>query len=679
MQIIPTNKPFGNSTPNWTDWPNMYMPVQTLTGTDTATGFSMLLNSGISYMHDGHRPVGAIGLSSLALPTATARCAVTDETAVTTTGDLGAHVFRPLVTSGTVKVTGMFSIMVVNNGPIPTGAGGGKRAWWVSARVQDGVQAGDILQRPSGYYFGMTGNAGAMKFQLLRANDTGASTTLTLLAEFPTVGTIGLSGFKPQSPYMIRLEVTTNGATVELRGYGENIPKTGAQSEGLFISYDDTSGSRLATAGRCGFVMNRELQEGSTDTITALDSLTIEDAGTVVLRDEFYRTNRLNCQSRTDAFGVVGRSVACDFDGDQFGDYNQKLLRSTDGTWTDRLQIDPAIAAVGNASDPSKGGWFLFQRPPTNHKSMHRSCTIVFQSTGTNPSNHRECGIALRWNGGTGSTMPASCYYASVRLTPSTSQIRLDRIATDPNTSQPTFKNIAILLAAGINEDQEYAFDFEVFSIANATSEPDGVVVCKVKLDAVQVVFTAGTVTQGITITAAGDVLDDSSERVKSGAGEGFRIYDPDGTRDVFFDTWQEESLTNVSGLPANDQTGIALLAETHNFTGSTLTMPLTWPAELEPNYQDIRVEFEDGYKATRARYPHERELWRVQAHRATTAEREALKTFWDTHDGTVKSFNWETPEGNTYKFHFKDDRLGTVLANPGVTRFSVVLERLFD
>ena len=195
-------------------------------------------------------------------------------------------------------------------------------------------------------------------------------------------------------------------------------------------------------------------------------------------------------------------------------------------------------------------------------------------------------------------------------------------------------------------------------------------------LNASQVVLAAEAVS-GIQANAAGTVFDNSSERVTSGKAEGFRVYVPDGTKKVFVDAWEEQALTNPSTSPEDDQASVVMLTESHDDTGQTLTVPLSWPVEEGRPYVVNAATADDGYGSRWLRYPTSRRFWVVQANAATTTERNTLRTFWADHKGTEKAFSWVTPAGETVKVHFADDALATALIGPGVHRFAFTLEEL--
>lgn len=192
------------------------------------------------------------------------------------------------------------------------------------------------IRDTTGYWFILAHKAGVTgvdsKFLMLRVN----SGTITVLdtKNATAEATACISGF-----HKIALAITTTGGNAVLTGYFDDV---------VITSVTDSSGSKITTAGRCGFGMVRERTVSGVKiaTVASLFSIVNDSTGSKVLEDDFTREN-IGCNpSVTDDNGTTGKVLmsmwSLDIHGpagwvsgsSQFRDAGLDRIRAEDGDYS---------------------------------------------------------------------------------------------------------------------------------------------------------------------------------------------------------------------------------------------------------------------------------------------------------------------------------------------------------
>lgn len=541
----------------------------------------------------------------------------------------------------------------------------------------------------SGYFFGQASSVGGgSRFYLVKVT-AGTVSTLTQAMFNPSGGTHLYTDVFPDktAPHFYRMTFAAGaGGSLDITC----TVGTGASSQVVLTAND---ASPLATAGRSGFLAPSEVELGTLKYVVALPYCQITVGGTVQVRDEWVRRQPEDAQLAQDAIHTtaIGRDLRSGWTGDALGvqDFGAGALDPwlRDGTafsQAGRTVQKANVFPIGSSADTWKQGYCLSQRTTTQANTHHRSIRARFGLTGLAPTGteRRWAGVVLR--AGTGiseGNVPRGGYLFQVSTddggTFATGRYELWRIASSGTS--------ALLIAEGtptILVDTDYTVALQAFNAADASGNPDGVVVLRAFLDGVQlgITLTADAIAAGLADGGGGVLLDNTSGAIRTSTGEGFRVAGYTGERGTFVDDWTELALENEVGTGEEDQATISVLSETWDHTAETLTLPPYWLVEETATTEVDAFEFELGHVRRSPRYSDDRRTWAVRVSACADAERGALLDFWDEHEGMEKAFDWTPPlESDPVVVHFATDELGLILRNPGVTSFEFDLEQLLE
>lgn len=555
----------------------------------------------------------------------------------------------------------------------------------VAARVQGGTYTAatnQITDVTGGYVFGFlrTLVLGGTWY-LLRID--GAS-TFTVLEEVTfDDATIALPEMNAFESNEIALTLEDNAGDVDLTA----TLRTPAGTVTIF-THTDSSGSKITTAGRCGFTIDGKRSVTGGIVATQATFFQITDAGTLHLRDEWIRAYRRGGTAASDVIGAVtwqGFSVMQAFVGDWHGitAYQRLIYRSKVAGQTDRLNFDPVAAPVGTGT--GAGGFLASHRRSTDRRSQNRSLLVRFstlQQDGTagttDPSPFRQAGVFVRM----GSTLapsdtfePTSAYLFFLR--------RDDAGGTGGAFLLRWFHGTLTTLASNagftVNTNTDYTVRLDAYNLLDAGGNNTGAVQIRCFVNGSQVVLTA--ISSAVTADSLGTVHDGSSQRITEGGLEGMYVFLPDGDRTIFVDSWSEGALTNASTGNPQDMASIAVPGELDDESGQTLEIPVDWPIE-ELRYQPVHEKrMESGHVRVHPRFTDERRVWEVAASALTDDERDDLRDFWAAHQGVQLPFSW-VPPGQTTAAKVAivepEASLEDVLRDVGVSAFRFQLEERF-
>lgn len=590
-------------------------------------------------------------------------------------------VWRPEFVSADLRVTGVFRMVPAFGVPdhtmiAPRG---------VMSRVQGGTLTGSgttsvALVDVDCYMAVVDASVVSVVFSLLRIIG-GVQTTLAQsvqnAANFPIPNIYDLG--------TITLEAETNGGNVDLEATFSGL----GSPQGLTLSVTDSSGSKLTSPGRCGFVMGRE-RFNTPGTSAAADEVNLfqveEIGGGLLLSDRFERYSLGGALPiGPDLLGFSGNSLQSAFYWDQFtgGDQNPRLTRN-----------GSAIRYTGSGGDQDDVFSLISHRPSDEFRSHHRSVALTI---GGQPGvGQVTAGVHLRatqpqpvqgnpagspdWPGGQG--------YAGVCT------VRSGGVATPVFQVYRAVAGITQVVAEFEDTGSAHwngygvpiTVDFEVYN--RDAQNPDGVVILKLSVDKgggllqVPVVKLGNPV--GVTVDASGTITDTSIVRVPNGRGEALLVYNSNGAVvTVDFDDWTQEALTNA-GTPDNEQDSITVQGEGTPVGNLEDVLVPDHPLERTYSQQRIRQPRDSGHVVRIAKHtdalqaPIERERIPVVKSGLTEAEVVAVYDFWDDHDGPVVPFNYTPADtGVTGPWAFVDGTLNSVKIGADAYFLSVQIESL--
>lgn len=568
---------------------------------------------------------------------------------------------------------------------VPTTAAGTFRLG-VGARLSGGTltDAGTStahLLGGDGYYFLVLCSAtSGVQYQIVRVN----AGTVTRLAQTPTGDGAFTANTTPYATWLagnatktMRLNVFTNGSTVELRAY----VKVGSAPDTLVLTYDDSSGSRITAAGRCGFLSSNEAASGgSTARCYPIHYFRVRTyAGAIVFNDDWFRLCLTGAASvlRTftglvfptygTTFGADGRDLSSGWFGDLRSDsgFQSKLSRSSD-----RLLLD--------SSSTVKTGYYLSQRYADDPRDQDRQIDFEFATGGPGVSALvRGAGIVLRGTATAAGTEPDAGYLLEAQLDEDslTAAVYLSRIV-DGELTTIARKVSGVTITRGTI--YTLRLRVETLSVPDPLS---GFAKLRAYLDGTQIQLVAASpVASGVLVLSDGTVHDQSSDRVKSGYGEGFYVRSKAGaTAHVYVDAW-------AVGVGAADPDGeetqatIAIDAEDVNADG-TFPVAYDWSAEQDDSLVTVDHKLELDYHYVGAAAQATRRALRLGCAAATSAEMASLTTFWEERGREVPfTFTW--PDGTTSLARFTMDALKSQMlspVSPGVHSWEASLEEVAD
>jgi hypothetical protein len=418
----------------------------------------------------------------------------------------------------------------------------------------------------------------------------------------------------------------------------------------------------ISASGRCGFGLQlAKTQAGPINSTMICQEFRVDNIASLHSIDNFDRLQPTAGRQLTDPLSRTGSSLEVSFTGDSQGDAASSfqhfghLLRDV----ADRLD-------AGSTPPTGSGqvhGWYMAQRL-AGSVQQHRSISVTVINATT---EEVRAGIMLRaiWFPSTFHDFRARVsvgggfrdyrkqgYLCLVKFISGGSpawelEIRAHQIggSIDPAYRAPLIATVD-LTAAGLGLGTAFILDFEVQNFDGNEFGNGTWPVMRAKIN--------GTIQTPIPnpaipgLSEADDFLIDSrSEAIVDGLGEGFYldVSAVNASQLARFDTWTEETLTDPPDVGAENEASIVLDAETAGQTGTLLT-PLSWPVDISyGGYEPFKHRFETGQAQLFPRSQHSRREWAVQCSGgATTAEREALLTFFDDHKGIEIPFAWVWP-----------------------------------
>lgn len=559
-----------------------------------------------------------------------------------------------------------FQEQSTNSAQLHSAAGARRAICGVAARV-----AGATLTNPGaantyhaggdGYFFGWCFDnglaVGGGKYVLWRVN----AGVCTRLADDPTGATTSTTWLEsqPWRPRVVRMTVHDDGATVVLRCYRRRGGFGSIGDDDLLFEYVDSSGSRLTAQGRVGFFVSNEQSQAAVWTAPCVNYFQARAYGVTPYkhRDEWTRYNLRACAAfAPSSTAFVGYDLASGWFGDSLSGSAAGSLLEDDG--------NSRASVVAGAA-----GTFTRQYPADDPVTQDRQLLVRFASAGT-PDGTRAAGPALRVSHAQAVGLAASSSYSFVLEyddDASTARFALYRTVTSAR----------LLLAElattyDLDDNRQLALSVEANS--------GGAAVLLAYEEGIQLALEEpASPVSGVSVDAAGTVIDASSARVQSGAAQGFYAsVSASSTQALYVDAFDAAGL--VAGeLLEEDMASVGFPAEGAGETG-TLEIPLGWPIEEVCHVPALRHELDLGHRYTALADDTEARGWVVSIPSWSDAERLAFRTFLAEHEGPGVPFAWTPPgelEAATVRFTRVDVdfRLELVGANAWVGSFE--LERL--
>lgn len=597
----------------------------------------------------------------------------------------GAVFRRPFVAD--VTVTGTFEMRSITGGAPnildlpPRG---------VMARVSAGTLAGDgtadvRLTDATCYMAALyqKQSDGTLRLGIIRWN-TGTGTLLVESAAIPQ------TAIQWTQPAIVTLGVAGTGATVTLastlRGFGS--------SATLTVNIADTSGSRIAVAGRCGFVMGSDRNTTGKGVVDLCHLLAVDEGATRALQDEFRRYSLAGAKQTTvdsltaPASGYLSSAFYWDA-----GSYDgSALVSGKTYTGAMKLKHSSSTAVMEHTTtddDVNAGRLLIAQRPASNQFSQRRSVAITIPSAAAATTGEVWGGIVLRAAqalpvdespptvavGGAGPNFPGNGTantggdgYLFVLRARSSTQVtwQLHRIRSSGThfAIANLTENSPFTIFPGYGSS--FSLDLDVHP--RDTADPFGTVeiACRVNGSLLAVVRTAAAISAGYLNPSAGVIHDPTTARVPPSFGEGlvavngfFRSGSASADIDPVFDLWAQGTLTNAVTLDV-DEPSVAVLPEAAA-TGTALDTIISpdWPYEIDYVAHEVSIPFESGHRQTMPRHVEQatdtlirRAVFRFKV-TMTLTQLTSVLAHWDAHDGTTLAFNFTAPGEPTYAVHY--------------------------
>ena len=476
-------------------------------------------------------------------------------------------------------------------------------------------------------------------------------------------------------PVTLSLEVEANGSNVDLTAkivgmwfaIGQQFAFGGDYT--LFSgTVTDSSGSKLTTAGRCGFTMGRDRQVNGRNIADIIPAWEIEEGGSVVLRDEWQRVNRDAClQSSTAAYTVnfTGGSVASRLYFDQFVESGSSVLAVND---TGRLKLD------GPGASSTQVAVLLDQVPAASMIQQRRTVDVEFGSSGTDSAGYiKRHGVVVRASYGPLSTADFSNFtgYAGV-VQNDASGISAYIIRYVAGT------NVTIASASGISfaEGTPREIDLSIYPEPTDPNPNEAAAVMVLKVGGVTVSLTAAAVA-GVTDNGAGIITDASAARIKTGPAVGMYTLLTNTTKDVWLDDF-DSAATSGTDLLIEDMATIAVNDEGTASVDISDTLQHAFPFDIRKRYEVISTELASGHRKTQPKFTDARRLFTFRGVHFDETDKDALETFFDARDGIEGAFYF-TPDVATGQVpvHFVEDSLEIVKLAEGIYSATFQLEEL--
>lgn len=447
----------------------------------------------------------------------------------------------------------------------------------------------------------------------------------------------------------IRLDVIDVAGNPVLTPYYDGVEMTA-------LTVTDSSGSKITTAGRCGFGLGRDRQLTlPTRQIASMASrFTVFDVntGTTLLADDFTRVNTLANPSVTDGNLATGNLLMSMWTLDIHG-----LTAFTTGA--------THLRDAGLNRIDAQGGIYSFSQigaadPVTQSRSIvfRKSATAAY-ATGT--------GIFLRGvMSNTGA--PTSGYLLTINYASTTYTAIIRRfsggvptpIATaDVSTGYGLVNNVDYTMLASVITNgsiQQLLLTLNAIGVQNWTPLISGVT-------------TAGSL-----------VFDASAGAIPSGPAQALQIISFASTADghIYYKLWTDEEAPDTGGGDTSEDPSVVLGSEIRGKTG-VHTMPIDSEFEVSDAVRVHDQRYATGHVSRVLFDTRSRRRWRVTVTSASTTERQTLWDFWDAH-GKAIPFDFTDPEGaGVIPAHFLDDALATARNGPLTSSFSYTVEELLS
>lgn len=446
--------------------------------------------------------------------------------------------------------------------------------------------------------------------------------TVTLLAQSAQLIWAELSVTESRS---MRLKVSGTGSSVQLELWASNPSRV---LEELKLSYTDSSVSRITTAGRVGFFATAEANLSG---IKAAINLNWFEAGplggSMVLHDEWERTNLLACRSLSTSL-FPGRVLISSWYGDLF---SVSALASI-------LEVDSGGRLfVGANRDVS----LLSQRPASDTIRQDRRCTFRFASGSLVPNpSVRAVGIILRAAVVTAGQAVDSGYLLEVDWDDhaGTASASLYRIVGQVETLIAQLTSLS-----GIS----LGVDFDLRLVVDNSAIPDpltGPVILKGYVGSTQIALVS-VGASGVAVNGVGTVTDSSTFRVSSGSGEGVHIQNPaSSARRIEMDAWVVGGTVTPVEVDLLDLASIPVALETDGATG-TLTLPYSIGVREDVVTQNVvhDLDSDHNWRGTVGGLAFRR-VWDLDLKACSTDDLATFEAFFDSHKGCEIPFTWTPP-----------------------------------
>lgn len=419
--------------------------------------------------------------------------------------------------------------------------------------------------------------------------------------------------------------------------------------------YTDTSGSKITTAGRCGFALTRP----TTGSATLADWFEVTDvaSGEVVLRDEWLRANYLvGALTSADANSRTGRNLQPIFAGDVGGSSSNRIARDSGNN---RVKNDGTNTAIAGACSLR-----------ASHESIQRrSLSVQFPGGGSYVDVLTMDVRGKDLHAPTGANTRSYRLELTMRVSPVDTIVRVYSVSGGVATQLAQ-------IVSGYNTSA-HVWEIDVQNVGGATAY-DGVPHIVVRKDSTALTNWTLSAVPGISQLSTGAIVDARSSAILTGWEQGFSYAASSGTSNrVYLDSW-----TDLASLPTaeDDLPSATVSGELDGMTG-TLSVPLSWPVETVPGWPSLRHEYDSDHAQAFATGSRERRTWKVQAKAAKDSEVATLRSFYGSH-GCEVPFTWVLPSGETVHGVFLTQDLTDVLkdrgSDGGVSTFSFEVQERF-
>lgn len=622
------------------------------------------------------------------------------------------NVLEDVGNSAFVFVEAVVSIDVVN-GPRPMGmtaAHGLVDSVGVMARVQGGTlvedAVGDLrpvtyIDQPKFYAARIVPSGDDLEVRLERWN-AGAVTVLDTFTLTPwstalfEPGTIRLECQNSVSDVTLTVKVQNIATSQTVSGInGPNTPgadgRQGTREEWgvvqlgfstftTLITYSDTSGSRIPTQGRAGFIIDKE-NEATIDPMGTgsslvqmvnychLLSVTGINAG-IYLRDEWVRAHYVG-RFNTNRFGAFGVRIESDIEGDHMSDrfINVHLNPYTGGdTWVGANGYQGALLEDGTTAGIEA---VLPQNSPAQSMQLavanvvpadaaNQRWRLDFQLLAQAGKGQLRAGLVLRasQSGGSGAASGLLGYKEGYQFRVSgTGVCSVRRKRWDVNSSAlPTDDDTTTIATATISLSQAvHELQAEVTDDVGPDPPGEGPVIIRMWVDQVLVVLVATGA--GVTDDGAGIVRDASAERIRGAALVALYASWPSTgagvTETVEFREITEDVAvppTTGGGGPAIDDDAVPSIPleseQAGKFGNLGAVFSPSWSMPIEELHQHATAQYSSGTRARWALVTAHRRGRTVHGEGMSDEARGDLVAFYASHGGQALPFTW-TPAGD--------------------------------